>query len=74
MRFLLKATYNRGMKYYFTDLQNKGYNIIQQEDNYYIDVDNIDALLGISETIDQEIIIFRDQDKWCIEIYNGWRE
>lgn len=74
MRFLLKATYNWNMKYYLIDLKNKGYNIIQQEDSYYIDVDNIDILLGISEILDKEIIIFRDEDKWCIEIYNGWRE
>lgn len=77
MRFLLKATYNWNMKYYLIDLKNKGYNIIQQEDNYYINVDNIDVLLGISEILDQEIIIFRDEDnnnEWCIEIYNGWRE
>lgn len=77
MRFLLKATYNWHMKYYLIDLSKKGYNIIQQEDKYYIDVDNIDVLLGISEILDKEIIIFRDEDnnnEWCIEIYNGWRE
>lgn len=80
MRFKLRNVWGEEyhMTQYMSKLQTEGYDVTKIDDEYcpkyYIEVDNLEKLLYISTIVEHEIIYYKDNSQWVLEIYDGWRE
>lgn len=80
MKFRLRSVWNEEvtMNDYMAKLQDEGFAVDKIDDPYvpiyHIGVDNLSELLIISEVIGQEIIYYKQDNEWVLEIYDGRRE
>ena len=80
MRFKLRNVWNEEyhMSQYAAKLREEGYSVIKVDDEYrpqyYIEVDDLEALLNVGLILEHEVIYYKDEGVWTLEIYDGWRE
>lgn len=80
MKFKLRNVWNEEyhMNQYTARLREEGYNVTKVDDEYrpqyYVEVDDLEALLSVSAIVEHEVIYYKDEGVWTLEIYDGWRE
>lgn len=80
MRFKLCNVWNEEyyMNQYAARLREEGYDVTKVDDEYspqyYIEIDDLEALLSVSAIVKHEVIYYKDEGVWTLEVYDGWRE
>jgi hypothetical protein len=66
------------MNQYTSKLREEGYDVTKVDDEwrpqYFVEVDDLEALLNIGSVVEHEVIYYKDGGVWTLEIYDGWRE
>ena len=80
MRFRLRSTWNveTDNDDYAFKLQEQGISVEKIEDEWcpqwYVEIPDLGTLLTLANVVKHEIIYYKDNESWVLEIYDGLRE